>query len=144
MDDDVIKWKDFPRYWPFVRGIHRSPVNSQHKGQWRGALMLSLICAWINNCEAGDLWRHRAYYDVIVIGWARMSPYERGNKGKASLLMINTRWSHRMSADFTDLCNLRYVLQECVRCRHNKVPNQTHMLHLKPDQNVVRWYTCVV
>ena len=26
--DDVIKWKHFPRYWPFVRGIHRSPVNS--------------------------------------------------------------------------------------------------------------------
>ena len=35
---DVIKWKHFPRYWPFVRGIHRSPVNSLHKGQWRGAL----------------------------------------------------------------------------------------------------------
>ena len=33
--DDVIKWKHFPRYWPFVRGIHRSPVNSPHKGQWR-------------------------------------------------------------------------------------------------------------
>ena len=43
--DDVIKWKHFPRNWPFVRGIHRSPVNSPHKGQWRGALMFSLICA---------------------------------------------------------------------------------------------------
>ena len=31
--DDVIKWKHFPRYWPFVRGIHRSPVNSPHKGR---------------------------------------------------------------------------------------------------------------
>ena len=53
------------------RGIHRSPVNSSHKGQWRGALMLSLICAWIkgwvNNREAGDLRRHRAHYDVIVM-----------------------------------------------------------------------------
>ena len=29
--DDVIKWKHFPRYWSFVRGIHRSPVNSLHK-----------------------------------------------------------------------------------------------------------------
>ena len=37
--DDVIKWKHFPRYWPFVRGIHRSPVNSPRKGQWRGALI---------------------------------------------------------------------------------------------------------
>ena len=37
--DDVIKWKHFPRYWPFVRGIHRLPVNSPHKGQWRGVLI---------------------------------------------------------------------------------------------------------
>ena len=37
--DDVTIWKHVPRYWPFVGGIHRSPVNSQHNGQWRGALM---------------------------------------------------------------------------------------------------------
>ena len=69
--DDVIKWKHFPRNWPFVRGIHRSPVNSPHKGQWRGALMFSLICVgindWVNNREAGDLRRYRAHYDVIVM-----------------------------------------------------------------------------
>ena len=69
--DDVIKWKYFSRYWPFVRGIHRSPVNSPHKGQWREALMFPLICVWIsgwvNNGEAGDLMRHRAHYDVTVM-----------------------------------------------------------------------------
>ena len=69
--DDVIKWKPFLCYWPFVRGIHRSPVNSPHKGQWRGALMLSLICTWINgwvsNGEAGDLKHHHAHYDVSVM-----------------------------------------------------------------------------
>ena len=69
--DDVIKWKLFPRYWPFVRGKHRSPVNSQHKGQWRGALMFSLFCVWINgwvnNHEDGDLRRYRAHYDVTVM-----------------------------------------------------------------------------
>ena len=43
--DDVIKWKHFPRYWPFVRRIHRSLVNSPHKGQWRGAFTFSSICA---------------------------------------------------------------------------------------------------
>ena len=43
--DDVIKWKHFPRNWPFVREIHRSPVNFPHKGQLRGALMFSLIYA---------------------------------------------------------------------------------------------------
>ena len=31
--DDVIKWKYFPCYRPFVQGIHWSPVNSPHKGQ---------------------------------------------------------------------------------------------------------------
>ena len=39
--DDVIKWRHFPRYWPFVRGIHWSLVKSPHKGQWRGALIFS-------------------------------------------------------------------------------------------------------
>ena len=69
--DDVIKWKHFLRYWPFVWGIHRWPLNSPHKGQWQGALMFSLICAWINgwvnNREASDLRRHCAHYDVIVM-----------------------------------------------------------------------------
>ena len=31
----------FARYRAFVRGIHRSPVDSPHKGQWRGASMVS-------------------------------------------------------------------------------------------------------
>ena len=65
------QWKHFLRYWPFVLGIHRSPVNSPHKGQWRGALMFSLICAWINawvnNREAGDLRCHYIHYDVTVM-----------------------------------------------------------------------------
>ena len=69
--DDVMEWKHFPCYWPFVRGIHRSPVNSPLKDQWRGALMFSLICVWIkgwvNNREAGDLRRYRAHYDVFLM-----------------------------------------------------------------------------
>ena len=48
-----------------------SPVNSPHKGQWRGALMSSLICTWINawvsNREVGYWIRHHAHYDVIVM-----------------------------------------------------------------------------
>ena len=60
-----------PRHWPFVRGIHRPAVNSPHKGQWRGALIYSLIYAWIygrvNNREAGYLRRYSAYYDVTVM-----------------------------------------------------------------------------
>ena len=68
--DDVIKWKHFPRYWPFVQGINRL-----HKRQCRGALMFSLICAWINggvnNGEAGDLRRLGAHDDVTVMYIAR-------------------------------------------------------------------------
>ena len=49
------------------------PVNSTHKGQWRGVLMFSLICAWINGwvnnrgAQAVDLRRHRCHYDVNVM-----------------------------------------------------------------------------
>ena len=71
--DYVIKWKHFPHYWPLVQGIHRSPVNSLHKGQWGEALMFSLICAWINGWvntrEAGDLRRHSAHYDVTLMAF---------------------------------------------------------------------------
>ena len=54
-------------------GISPIPVNSPQKGQWRGALMISLIYAWINgwinNGEGGDLRRHRTHYDVTVMNY---------------------------------------------------------------------------
>ena len=61
--------KHFPRYWPFVRGIRRSPVNSPHKGQWRGTQMffydLRLIkrlskqsWGWWFETPSLPLWRH--------------------------------------------------------------------------------------
>ena len=62
------KIETFSRYWPFVWGIHQSPVNFPHKGQWRRALVFSLFCVWINgwvnNREASYLRRYRAHYDV--------------------------------------------------------------------------------
>ena len=58
----------FSRYWLFVRGIHRSPVNSPHKGQWRGALIFfylhlnkrlskHLWSRWFET-PSRSLWRH--------------------------------------------------------------------------------------
>ena len=68
---NVIKLKQFPLNWPFVRAIDQSRWIPPHKGQWRGALVFSLICVWINgwvnNLEADDLRRHRGHYDVIVM-----------------------------------------------------------------------------
>ena len=106
LHDDVIKWKHFPRNWPFVRGIHRSPVNYPHKGQWRGALMFSLICVWIsgwvNNREAGDLRRYLAHYDVIVMaphhdqkqywllfGWIHSKKYQTLTQNTLSIIQEN-------------------------------------------------------
>ena len=52
-------------------GIHRSPVNSPHKGQWRGSVIFSLICArtnvWTNHWDTSVLRRHRVHYDVTVM-----------------------------------------------------------------------------
>ena len=68
--DDVIKWKHFPHDWPSLWGLHRSPVNSSHKGQWRRALIFSLLSVWtngwVNNWYAGDLRCHCAHYDASV------------------------------------------------------------------------------
>ena len=55
------------------------PVNSPHKGQWRGALMFSLICArineWVSKREAGDLRRYRRHYDVnLMFVWVNCAP----------------------------------------------------------------------
>ena len=67
--DDVIKWKHFPRSWPFVWELIGQ--NSHHKGHWREVLTFFLICAqtngWVHNRDAGDLRRHRAHYGVIVM-----------------------------------------------------------------------------
>ena len=66
LHDDVIKWKHFSRYWPFVRGVHRSPVNSPHKGQWRGAFFYLRLNKRLSKQSWGwwfetpwrSLWRH--------------------------------------------------------------------------------------
>ena len=93
--DDVIKWKHFPRYWPFVWGIHRSPVNSPHKGQWHGALMFSLICVWINgwvsNPEAGDWRRHRGHYDCNVMIMT-LELRQNGHRFADNIFKLNFLW----------------------------------------------------
>ena len=94
LHDDAIKWKHFPRYWPFVWGIHRSPVNSPHKGQWCGGLMFSSICTrincWVNNGEAGDFRRHCAHYDVTVMSNSYSNSYFSSNSSR----QLITKTSH--------------------------------------------------
>ena len=74
-----------------MRGIQRSPVNSPHKGQWRGALMLSLICAringWVNNREASDLRRHRTHFNVTEMAFS-----DRSNTGNHDGIYQHWQW----------------------------------------------------
>ena len=66
--DDVIKWKHFPRYWPFVRGIHRSPVNSRTKASDAELWCFIHLCltkrlskqswGWWFGAPSRSLWRH--------------------------------------------------------------------------------------
>ena len=68
---DIIKWKHFPHYWPFVKGIHQSPMDSPHKGQWCRAPMFYLIGAWTNNSannwDTSDLNHHCAHHVITVM-----------------------------------------------------------------------------
>ena len=60
-----MEWKHFPGYWPFVRGIHRSPVNSPHKGQWRFDVYFDPRPN--KRLNKHDLRPHRAHYDITVM-----------------------------------------------------------------------------
>ena len=119
----------FPRYWPCVRGIHRSPVNSPHKGQWRGALIFSLICAWINgwvyNREAGDLRRQCGHYDVTLMIFVTLSTVATAGAVASPvwyLHFVNAYWSLKHGWHFavdifkcillTKMCRFDYNLTE--------------------------------
>ena len=98
VNDDVITWKPFPRYWIFARGIHRSPVTF-HKGQWLGALMFSLICTCVNSRDTGDLKRHRAYNDVTVIVY--MGPDTLNNGRLKFSFKRNIEWIYFIKIAFS-------------------------------------------
>ena len=82
LHDDITIWKRFSHMMaspngnisPLLtlwEGIHRSPMDSPHDGQWRGALMFSLTWpwtnGWANNRYGGDLRYHCAHYDVTLM-----------------------------------------------------------------------------
>ena len=95
--DDVIKWKHFPRHWPFVRGNPRSSVNSPKKACDTELWFFSLISAWTNgwgsNRDAGDVRRHRAHCDVIV-----MLNQKTNFHGPKLIIFYNRDWDQRVIA----------------------------------------------
>ena len=125
--DDVIKWKHFPRCWPYVRGIHRSLVNSPHKGQWRRTLMFSLICAWINGWvntrDAGNLRRCGAHYDITIMWNAEteMSSFLWNCQHWLHSKYLNNiwcaKWQRLFQNDFLRLLPCKYPKHLLISCR---------------------------
>ena len=146
--DDVIKWKHLPRYWPFVRGIHRSPVNSSHKGQWRGALKFFFICAriigWVNNREAGDLRRHQAHCDVIVMKagikpliWAA---WWRHDMETFSALMVLCEGNSLITGEFSSQRTvIIWVIIFFLWCKPGQTVDQSFWLPVISDAMTVMW-----
>ena len=83
LHDDVIKRKHFPCYWPLVRGIHQSLVDSPHKGQWHSDIFFYLCLneqlskqsrRWWSEMPSPSLWR---YCHVMVLQWTFPNPTSR-------------------------------------------------------------------
>ena len=118
--NDVIKWKHFPRNWPFVQEIHRSPVNSPRKGQWREALMFSIICLnkrlskqcrrrWFGT-PLRSSWRHGNSTYLIGSGTAclpshhdqRLSPITGTTKMGTLDIYLNIQWISNFAKIFNN------------------------------------------
>ena len=86
--DDVIKWNHFPRYWPFMRGIHRwiPSTKASDAELWLFFFICAWINDWVNNREAGDLRRHRTHYDINVMIFVWKYNIRNTNKATARLL----------------------------------------------------------
>ena len=109
--DNVIKWKYFPRDWLFVRGIHRSPVNSPHKGQWCVTWCflwsVSEKKGWVNNRYAGKLRRHCTHYDVTVMLSACLSVFLSHLFNYASIIVSS--WNFQELLPMTEVVSMQKV-----------------------------------
>ena len=121
---------------PLCGEIHRSPVNFPHRVQWRGAVMFSLICAWINawvnNRKAGDSRRHRPHYDVIVMAWKNLL-VEYSNKMfwfNLSLIMCNI-WIVEQWYLLIYITSLIFLLHCRFQCSSKLMEPKGWIWHLK-------------
>ena len=101
MTSSMETFSAFPAF-KFMRGIHRSPVNSPYKGQWSGALPFSLTCVWTNgwanNREAGELRRHRAHYDATVM-----------NARNTHIGLCNGEYQFAIRENQSNQCNSKFL-----------------------------------
>ena len=100
-------------------GTHRSPVNSPHKGQWRGAFMFSLICVWINgwvnNRDAGDLKRYCAHYDDTALTLDYI-------KWTVPIIDNGSQWWYMREANMMDSMSIKFK-------RDNAIYSESWLTH---------------
>ena len=118
LHDDLVKWKYFPRYWPFVWGIHRSiPSQRLVTRSFDVLFVLYLNHGWVNNREAADLRWHRAHYGVIVMGLEPLTrPY-------AELFCMNLGYWKCFQLRFT-----RAKPLQCIHILESRHSNQKNSL----------------
>ena len=133
--DDVIKWGHFPRYCPFVWRIHRAPVNSPHKVQWRGVFLDRRLNKW--SCkqpwgwwfetQSHPSWRHcnaEVYCGPLLI--TVIGHLYSGNIDMAWAQLIYTRWRIYMSKKWVHWFS--YWLGGLIFCQL-----------IRPEQNPIKY-----
>ena len=119
--DDVIKWKHFPRYWPFVWRNSLVTVEFPSQKQVTGRFDFSLICAWIkgwvNNREAGDLsssslWRH--------------SNDTKYKKSQNSILLTACQWNQRWPVGSPPRWSMIWYIIQVLTSQWTSRPFQEH------------------
>ena len=141
--DDVIKWKHFPRYWPFVRGIRRSPVKSPNKGQWRSfdvfidlrlnKRLSKQSWGWWFETLSRPLWRHSnewtvhywLRYWILVLSTCHANTWSKTDLALIELLRTN------FSEIWIKIQNFDFLRQFNSKSRHLR-----HILHRK----LLKWY----
>ena len=68
--DEVMKWTHFSQYWPFVREIHLSPVDSLYKGPMMQSFDISIdnsLCKLLNKQSRGRWIKTPWSFDIAVM-----------------------------------------------------------------------------
>ena len=140
-----LKGSDFfLRYRPVVRGIHRSPVGPL-KGQWRGALMFSLVCAWTkswaNDRDADATvmgmfcaWRSRHFSDFQLrsqnVLWTHHILSELSKRLISNLFLWHFKTLKRLTRNGAFMCSIY------VSCKISRIAAVTHLVTHSMRQNI--------
>ena len=124
--------------------LYISPMASPHKGQWRGAFMFSLICAWTNgwsnNRDAGDLRprteqqqvRGSVQSDIYIRIWQIQLPVSKCVLLVHYWLIIN-RLVIQYSMEFDLWLNLDHIIIPIVYGDEQYIVSLLHCFHRIKD-----------